>query len=256
MPAPPSTASRVLPCDWPRPEQVRPSHDERDNRGGKHRKARHESGRQHRGDHRRSDAHSDRLAAPQTRPQQREEGGRGRGIQSVRSRVAEDVAQQGSREGGEIPAQIDADAGDPVESGTANPSVETLWAIATALGVPFAVFVEKTDDPPTLIRARDGGAVRAIGAPYEALLLAAGAPQARSDLYLLRAEPGSPRSSLPHAAGTVEHVVLVAGAALVGPADAPVELGPGDYLRYRGDAPHVFEALEPDTSAVLISEVR
>lgn len=143
-----------------------------------------------------------------------------------------------------------------LESGTANPSVETLWAIATALGVPFAVFVEELDDPPTLIRARDGGGIRASGAPYEALLLAAGAPQSRSDLYLLRAEPGSPRSSLPHAAGTVEHVVLVAGAALVGPTDAPVELGPGDYLRYRGDAPHVFEALEPHTSAVLISEVR
>ncbi len=135
-----------------------------------------------------------------------------------------------------------------LESGRANPSVETLWAIATALAEP--------DEAPTLIRARDGSGIRASDAPYEALLLAAGAPQSRSDLYLLRAEPGSPRSSQPHSPGTTEHVVIVTGSALVGPTDAPVELGPGDYLRYRGDAPHVFEARRPGTTAVLVSEVR
>ncbi len=143
-----------------------------------------------------------------------------------------------------------------LESGTANPSVETLWAVATAMGVPFAVFVEEPDDAPTLIRAREGSGIRASEAAYEALLLASGAPRSRSDLYLLRAEPGMPRSSLPHAPGTIEHVVLVSGSALVGPTDAPIELGPGDYLRYRGDAPHVFEALQGATSAVLVSEVR
>lgn len=143
-----------------------------------------------------------------------------------------------------------------LESGSANPSVETLWAIATALGVPFAVFVEEPDHTPHLIRARSSDGIRAADSPYSALLLAAGSPQSRSDLYLLRAEPGEPRRSLPHAVGTVEHVVLVTGRASVGPADAVVELRPGDYLRYRGDAPHVFEALARDTSAILVSEVR
>ncbi len=143
-----------------------------------------------------------------------------------------------------------------LESGGGNPSVETLWAIATALDVPFSVFVEDRHEQPQLIRASDRSGIRAADAPYEALLLAAGAPQARSDLYLLRAEPGQPRRSLPHSTGTTEHVVLVSGRALIGPSDAPIELHPGDYLRYRGDAPHVFEALEPGTSAVLVSEVR
>ncbi len=143
-----------------------------------------------------------------------------------------------------------------LESGSGNPSVETLWAIATALDVPFSVFVEDRREGPQLIRATDRSGIRSAESSYEALLLAAGAPQARSDLYLLRAEPGEPRRSLPHLVGTVEHVVLVTGRALVGPLDEPFELTPGDYLRYAGDAPHVFEALEPDTAAVLVSEVR
>jgi quercetin dioxygenase-like cupin family protein len=54
--------------------------------------------------------------------------------------------------------------------------------------------------------------------------------------------------------GTVEHVVLSTGRALIGPLDEPVELGPGDYIAYPGDQPHLFQALAPNTTAVLISE--
>jgi quercetin dioxygenase-like cupin family protein len=49
-------------------------------------------------------------------------------------------------------------------------------------------------------------------------------------------------------------VVLSTGRALVGPAEQPADLGPGDYIAYPGDAPHIFKALEPDTTAVMIME--
>ncbi|WP_295013133.1 helix-turn-helix domain-containing protein [uncultured Microbacterium sp.] len=143
-----------------------------------------------------------------------------------------------------------------LESGTTGPSVETLWAIADALGQPFATFVEERVASPTLIRADARTGVPASAAPYVATLISACPPGARRDLYVLHAEPGAPRRSLPHQAGTTEHVVLLSGRALVGPADAPEELLPGDYLLYPGDAPHVFEAREPGTSAVLVSELR
>ena len=35
-----------------------------------------------------------------------------------------------------------------------------------------------------------------------------------------------------------------------------VHFGPGDYAAYPGDVPHVFEALEPGTVAVMVSEHR
>jgi transcriptional regulator with XRE-family HTH domain len=143
-----------------------------------------------------------------------------------------------------------------LESGTTGPSVETLWAIADALGLPFAAFVEERVAVPTLIRADAYAGIPAAAAPYVATLISACPPGARRDLYILQAEPGEPRRSLPHHVGTTEHVVLIAGRALVGPADAAEELRPGDYLSYPGDAGHVFEALEPRTSAVLISELR
>ncbi len=49
--------------------------------------------------------------------------------------------------------------------------------------------------------------------------------------------------------------MIGAGRALVGVASEPTELGPGDYLRYPGDVPHVFEALESKTQAVLVTDL-
>ncbi|PRB15201.1 helix-turn-helix domain-containing protein [Microbacterium sp. MYb62] len=143
-----------------------------------------------------------------------------------------------------------------LESGAGNPSVETLWALGVALGVPFAVLVDQQANAPTLIRADDLGGVPSSAAAYSATLLSASPPGARRDVYLIRAEPGDARRSDPHHPGTIEHVILLAGHARIGPVDEPVALDPGDYLTYAGDAPHIFEATEPGTSAVLISELR
>lgn len=143
-----------------------------------------------------------------------------------------------------------------LESGSGNPSVETLWALGVALGVPFAVLVDQQTNAPTLIRAEDLAGVPSSAAAYSATLLSASPPGARRDVYLIQAEPGDPRRSDPHHPGTTEHVVLISGQAQVGPMDEPVLLNPGDYLSYAGDAPHVFEAIVSGTSAVLISELR
>lgn len=143
-----------------------------------------------------------------------------------------------------------------LESGAGNPSVETLWALGVALGIPFAVLVDQQANAPTLIRADDLAGVPSAAAAYSATLLSASPPGARRDIYLITAEPGDPRRSEPHHPGTIEHVVLITGQAHIGPAAEPVLLDPGDYLTYAGDAPHIFDATKPGTSAVLISELR
>lgn len=141
-----------------------------------------------------------------------------------------------------------------LEAGVGNPSVETLWALAVALGVPFSRLVDPPHSNVRVIRAGGGPVTHSEQADYAATLLATSPPNARRDVYRVVAQPGEPRTSEPHGPGTTEHVVLATGRALVGPVEAPVELAPGDYIAYPGDAPHIFEALAPDTSAVLISE--
>ena len=141
-----------------------------------------------------------------------------------------------------------------LESGVGNPSLETLWAICVALDAPFSRLLDPPRPHIQVIRADEGPTVAAAEADYQATLLAACPPGARRDVYRIQAEPGHARASEPHMPGVVEHVVIGSGRALVGVAGEPTELRPGDYIRYPGDVPHVFEALEPRTQAVLLSE--
>lgn len=143
-----------------------------------------------------------------------------------------------------------------LEAGTGNPSIETLWALGVALGVPFSQLV----DPPTpqvrVVRAGERPTIHADKADFAATLLAAGGPQSRRDLYVMALEPGSVRAADAHIPGSVEHVVVAAGVMRAGPADAPIDLAAGDYATFRGDIPHTYEALAPGTWAVLMMEHR
>lgn len=141
-----------------------------------------------------------------------------------------------------------------LESGNGNPSVETLWALGVALGVPFSQLVEPPPPQVRVVRAGEGPRIPAESAHAVATLLAAGSPHSRRDLYVLEQEPGAVRPAEPHIPGSVEHIVVAAGRMRAGPADAAVELGAGDYATFRGDVPHLYESLEPGTWVVLMME--
>ena len=143
-----------------------------------------------------------------------------------------------------------------LESGDGNPSVETLWALSTALGIQFSALVDAPAQRVEVVRFGEGTMIPAADADYTATLLSTAPPGVRRDLYLLRAEPGKPRISAPHARGVVEYAVISAGRARLGPIADAVELGPGDFISYPGDVEHIFDALEPGTVAVMLSESR
>jgi transcriptional regulator with XRE-family HTH domain len=141
-----------------------------------------------------------------------------------------------------------------LESGKANPSVETLWAIAAALKVPFARIVEEERPSLRVVRARDQPAMRSEETPgWVGRLLAASHGRGTFDLYSLDLEAGAVRHAEPHHAGVVEHLVVVTGRLRAGPQSSPVELGPGDIVTFAADVPHVYEALETAHLVLLMS---
>lgn len=141
-----------------------------------------------------------------------------------------------------------------LESASGNPSVETLWALAVALDTPFAALLDPPRPKVQVIRAGEGPVIYSENVEYSATLVASSPPYARRDIYRIEVTPGPGRRSEPHMPGVVEHVILGSGRALVGPADEPIELHPGDYVAYPGDLPHIFKSLEAHTIATLISE--
>lgn len=153
-------------------------------------------------------------------------------------------------------AQIAKSTLSQLESGVGNPGVETLWALALALEVSFTDLVDPPRAGVVVVRADEGEPVRAEHSDYAVTLLSKAPAGTRRDVYRLAAGPGPARESEPHSPGVIEHVILTAGSANAGPTGSPLTLRPGDYISYPGDAPHVFEALEEATTAVLIQEHR
>lgn len=141
-----------------------------------------------------------------------------------------------------------------LESGRANPSVETLWAIAAALEVPFARIVEEERPALRVVRARDVPAMHSAETPgWAGRLLAASHRRSTFDLYSLDLEGGSVRHAEPHHPGVVEHLVLVQGRLRAGPQTGPVELDAGDLVTFSADVPHVYEALETAHAVLLMA---
>ena len=138
-----------------------------------------------------------------------------------------------------------------LESGGGNPSIETLWAIACALAVPFGALIEPAVPDVRVVRAGEGVRVDAEGSPYLARLLTASARRGSTELYAVESQPGLAREADPHIAGVVEHLLVVQGAMRAGPCDAPVDLGPGDLASFDGDVPHRYETTARDTRALL-----
>jgi transcriptional regulator with XRE-family HTH domain len=140
-----------------------------------------------------------------------------------------------------------------LESGNGNPSLETLWALCVALDIPFARLLEPQVNTTQVIRRGEGTKVVAEQANYQAILLAACPPGARRDIYLLLTQPGADRIS-PPSAGFGGAYYCHPGAGAGRPDGSAGRAGEGDYICYPADRQHVFQALEPDTQALLIAE--
>jgi transcriptional regulator with XRE-family HTH domain len=142
-----------------------------------------------------------------------------------------------------------------LEQGRGNPTIETLWSLALALGVAFSDLLEdRRETAIVVVRAQQGARVRGS------------TPGGQLDLRLVdRIERGGlvevfdmflPASTehlgRPHGTGVVERVFVHAGTITVGPAGDPITLGPGDYARYSGDGPHIYRSAGQDVHGMLL----
>lgn len=141
-----------------------------------------------------------------------------------------------------------------LESGQGNPSIETLWAIAEVLGVPFSHLFELPVNEVKLVRASDGEEVASEAADFQTIVLDKCPPNRCRDLYRATVTQGDVRHAEAHPAGTVEHVFVISGQVRIGPEEASEDLGRGDYYRFPGDVPHFYEALTETALLVVIME--
>jgi transcriptional regulator with XRE-family HTH domain len=143
-----------------------------------------------------------------------------------------------------------------IESGGANPTVETLAALAGALRVSLGELLEQ---PPlgeiAIVRAAAGAVVRDGAPPRRPLgelrTGAVGAAAAAVELCELVLAPRESCEAPARASGARACVYVRTGKLLAGPVERPSELARGDYASFPADVPHCFEALRDPVKALL-----
>ncbi len=141
-----------------------------------------------------------------------------------------------------------------LEGGQGNPSLETLWAIASALDIPLSFLFETPKSEFSIIRADEGDQLSSDASTFSATLLADCPPSSRRDLYRVQLKSGSVRKSKPHPQATVEHAFICSGLVRLGPDDNMEEVGAGDYFRFPADINHSYESLSENAVFILIME--
>jgi len=131
-----------------------------------------------------------------------------------------------------------------IESDGGNPSVETLWRLSLALGVPLGSLLGDDQGPRVRrVPARRGEPMPAESGMTGWLVHTEGRVR-RTELFDLDFPAGTDHEGSPHLPGTEELVLCVSGRMRVGPAGEEEELGPGDAVVFAADVRHRYTAIE------------
>ena len=131
-----------------------------------------------------------------------------------------------------------------LEAGTRNPTLDTLYAIASALQVPLTAVLA---DPGVR-----GPLIRGVAAQVEPLRTWTES-DVTYELFRLTVAAGDSQESPPHHAGVTECVVVFAGELVVGPLDRPVRVSAGGFAEWPADVRHGYRAVgAADVQATLL----
>jgi len=136
-----------------------------------------------------------------------------------------------------------------LELGDGNPTLSTLWALATALGVSLGELLEPPAPPVAVTRAAQGP--RVDGAAVHARLLHRIPVRGTVEVYAIDVDQAE-QASAAHLPGVEECLVVTEGAVRTGPGDAPVELAPGDSVHFSAAGEHLYRGLGERNRAVLL----
>lgn len=138
-----------------------------------------------------------------------------------------------------------------IEGGDANPTVETLAAVAAELHVGVGELLEEPQlSPIQIVRAE-----RSSSNVGDVVSRQLDAISATGDLELIELSLPAHRvkSMDPRAAGSRSRVLVLQGKLIAGPVERVSELTTGDYMSFPADVPHVIEAGSRSARALVLA---
>ena len=128
-----------------------------------------------------------------------------------------------------------------VELGQSAPTINVLWKISTALGVPFSALIgSKQVGGVTVLRSEQAKVLSSHDGGFRSRALFPFDEPRRVEFYELRLAGRSEEKADAHAPGTVENLVVATGAIEVEVEGVRETLRAGDAIVFEADSPHVY----------------
>jgi transcriptional regulator with XRE-family HTH domain len=148
-----------------------------------------------------------------------------------------------------------------IERGQGNPSIDTVWALATALGVPFASLFhdEPAADDMLVVRKHEAPVVAVDQAGLETQGLVIRHLLTRTgghliEIYTMELEEGAVRQSGAHVSGLFEHLAITSGTVEISTDSFTEVVSVGDLISFRADRPHGYRVIEGPVRLVSVHE--
>ena len=130
-----------------------------------------------------------------------------------------------------------------IELGQSAPTINVLWKISSALGVPFsALITARGSGGLHVLRAEQAKLLTSHDGSFSSRALFPFDEPRRVEFYQLRLVPGGVERAEAHNPGTIENLVVAEGAVEIEVGPRKELLGPGDAIVFEADVPHVYRS--------------
>ena len=119
-----------------------------------------------------------------------------------------------------------------IEEGKTNPTINTLWAIANALNVPFGELIEDKITEENI----------------EITLIE---KQKNIEVYKMKLKNHHTQKATPHPKNTKEDIFVIEGEILTGTFEEPKILNKNEIYTFRADRPHIYKAITKTATLIV-----
>jgi transcriptional regulator with XRE-family HTH domain len=140
-----------------------------------------------------------------------------------------------------------------IELGQSAPTINVLWKISSALGVPFSALISARNTGGLhVLRAEAAKVLTSHDGSYSSRALFPFDEPRRVEFYELRIAPGGAEKADAHNPGTVENLVVAQGAVEIEVGGRKELLGRGDAIVFEADVPHVYRSRADDETVLYL----
>lgn len=133
-----------------------------------------------------------------------------------------------------------------IERGQSNPTVSTLWKIATGLKVPFSFFIDKDQDDLKVVCQKDINPIIEDNNRMKLYPIFPFDANRGVEIFTIELEPGCNHISTPHSDGVEEYIIVTEGEIEVNISERKFILQKGNSIRFMANKPHIYKNINQE----------